>query len=208
MSGLADDVRTGYTGAVLAVVGPPHSGKSVFLAELYRQLLQRRSTGIFLQRACPDGEGMWSSEAQPEVVAAIRRKGKFSPEFVELTLRAIERLGQNRQLDLVLLDLGGLRTAENAEILRRSTHGLIVSADEAETLVWQEFMANEGCGLLGVFASRLDETARSHIDCQGLPLRGTLVNLVRDGDRASYQGAVGAVADFLVAWCDEDLKSK
>jgi CRISPR-associated protein Csx3 len=62
-TGSPPDPRTGYHGAVIAVGGPPHSGKSVFLAELYRQLLQRQPSGVFLQRACPDGEGMWSNEA-------------------------------------------------------------------------------------------------------------------------------------------------
>ncbi len=195
---MTEDIRSTYRGVVIAIAGPPHSGKSVFLAELYRQLLQRRSTGIFLHRACPDGEGMWSNEAQPERVAAIRRKGAFSPEFVELTLRAIERLGQNPQLALVLLDLGGRRTAENAEILRRSTHCFILSADPEETQAWQQFIANEGCAVLGIFASRLDVMAPSQIDCQSQPLQGTLVNLHRNGDAVDYQAAIGQLADFLL----------
>jgi CRISPR-associated protein Csx3 len=195
-----EDIRSTYRGAVIAVVGPPHSGKSVFLAELYRQLLQRQSTGIFLHRACPDGEGMWSSEAQPDRVAAIRRKGAFSPEFVELTLSAIERLGQNPQFSLVLLDLGGRRTAENAEILRRSTHCFILSADPQETQAWQQFVNHEGCAVWGVFISRLDATARSQIDCQSQPLQGTLVNLQRNGDVSYYQAAIGQLADFLLEY--------
>ena len=73
-----DDVRGRYKGMVVAVGGPPHSGKSVFLAELYRQLLAKRPSGVFLQRACPDGEGMWSAETNPQLVAEIRRKGSFS----------------------------------------------------------------------------------------------------------------------------------
>ena len=52
------DPRSAYQGRVIAIGGPPHSGKSVFLAELYRQLLQRQPTGVFLQRACPDGVGL------------------------------------------------------------------------------------------------------------------------------------------------------
>src|SRR3990167_3520743 len=112
------DIRAKYKGMVVAVGGPPHSGKSVFLAELYRQLLARRPSGTFLQRACPDGEGMWSAESDPALVKEIRRKGSFSQAFMLFTLKSIENLGAG--MPRVLIDLGGLRTAENAEILKRS----------------------------------------------------------------------------------------
>src|SRR3990167_3663142 len=113
-----DDVRSKYRGMTVAIGGPPHSVKTVFLAELYRQLLARRPSGAFLQRACPDGEGMWSAESDPALVAEIRRKGSFSQEFMLFTLKSIENLGAG--MPRVLIDLGGLRTAENAEILKRS----------------------------------------------------------------------------------------
>ena len=124
------DIRSSYKGMVAAVGGPPHSGKSVFLAELYRQLLARKPSGTFLQRACPDGEGMWSAESDPALVAEIRRKGKFSAEFVAFTLNAIPNLGKG--MPRVLLDLGGIRSAENAEILRRSTHLIIITSKDEE----------------------------------------------------------------------------
>lgn len=74
-------------GRAIAFVGPPHSGKSVFLAEMYRQLLANPKIGdkAFLQRACPDGEGMWSAEADQELVKKIRRKGKFKEVKGEMT---------------------------------------------------------------------------------------------------------------------------
>ncbi|NJR65692.1 MAG: ATP-binding protein [Leptolyngbyaceae cyanobacterium CRU_2_3] len=200
------DPRHSYHGRVIAVGGPPHSGKSVFLAELYRQLLQRQASGIFLQRACPDGEGMWSNEADPAIVQQIRKKFAFSAEFVTLTLQAIERLGQNPQLSLVLLDLGGKRTAENAEILRRSTHCILLSAQAEETANWQTFAAAEACPILAIFQSRLiklpdqtlDLAARSAIQTN-LPLpQGTLVNLSRDVGTACYAEAIAQFADWLM----------
>ena len=38
--------------------GPPHSGKSVFIANLIDKL---PSDGYTIIRACPDGEGTWSN---------------------------------------------------------------------------------------------------------------------------------------------------
>jgi CRISPR-associated protein Csx3 len=201
------DPRDSYQGVVIAVGGPPHSGKSVFLAELYRQLLQRRATGVFLQRVCPDGEGMWSNEADPAIVQQIRKKFAFSEEFITSTLQTIEQLGRNRQLSLVLLDLGGKRTAENAEILRRSTHCIVLSAEVEEPKHWQAFAASEGCPVLAIFQSclvklpnqQLDTTARSAIETD-LPVpQGRLVNLSRDLGVACYEAAIAQFADWLCA---------
>lgn len=200
-----NDPRSDYYGHVIAVGGPPHSGKSVFLAELYRQLLHRRASGIFLQRACPDGEGMWSNEADPAIVQNIRKKFAFSDEFVTLTLETIERLGRNPNLSLVLLDLGGKRTAENAEILRRSTHCFLLSASEEESAHWQAFAAAEGCPVLATFQSRLiklpnqhlDRTARSSIQIDRPIPQGTFVNLSREIDSTCYAEAISQFADWL-----------
>jgi len=200
----AEDVRSKYKGMVVAVGGPPHSGKSVFLAELYRQLLVRRPSGVFLQRACPDGEGMWSAESDPELVKEIRRKGKFSSEFVGFTLKSIERLG--KFFPIVLLDLGGIRSAENAEILRRSTHLLVLSSKDEENQSWCNFAKTEGCEPLAVFASRLvkrddgslDQEVRSSVDLSALPVSGSMLNLDRDEGMEPYHAAIGQFADWLI----------
>lgn len=200
-----DDVRAGYKGMVVAIGGPPHSGKSVFLAELYRQLLARKPTGTFLQRACPDGEGMWSAESDPALVAEIRRKGKFSPEFVDFTLKSIESLG--RAFPRVLLDLGGLRTAENAEILRCSTHFVVLSSNPDEDEEWVRFAEDEGCKVLAIFRSRLvrrvdgtlDDAVRSSVDLSTEPVRGELLNLDRGLGSDTYREAISQFADWLIA---------
>jgi CRISPR-associated protein Csx3 len=190
---------------VVAVGGPPHSGKSVFLAELYRQLLARKPSGTFLQRACPDGEGMWSAESDPALVAEIRRKGKFLAEFVAFTLNAIENLGRN--MPRVLLDLGGIRSAENAEILRRCTHCIILSSKENEDQAWAEFAEAEGCKPLAIFRSRLvkredgslDESVRSTLDLSSILMRGEVLNLDRAGSPEPYREVISQFSDWLLA---------
>lgn len=113
---------------VISVGGPAHSGKSVFLAELYRQLLTRMPGEVFLQRACPDGEGMWSAESDPSLVKAIRQKGKFTENFCSWLADAIQ--GLKRGFKITLLDLGGKRLPPNDEVLRHSTHLLVLSSNE------------------------------------------------------------------------------
>lgn len=199
------DVRAGYKGMVAAIGGPPHSGKSVFLAELYRQLLARRPSGVFLQRACPDGEGMWSAESDPTLVVEIRRKGSFSQEFMLFVLKGIENLG--RRFPVLLLDLGGRRTAENAEILRRSTHLVVLSSKEEEDEPWVRFAGDEGCKTLAVFRSRLvkredgalDDSVRSRVDVSTRPVRGEMLNLDREASIEPYQEAISHFAEWLIA---------
>jgi CRISPR-associated protein Csx3 len=194
-------MKKNYKGYVVAVGGPPHSGKSVFIAEFYRQILVRRPAGfVFLQRACPDGEGMWSNESDPKIVAEIRRKGTFSKEFMLFTLRSIENLG--RVFPLVLLDLGGKRTAENAEILARSTHFILISGNPEENDEWVKFAAAEGCQILAVFNSRLGE-GQSWVDLSSTPVRGEMVNLDRDGPKEPYQAAISQFADWLMKKVEE-----
>lgn len=213
-----------YIGMVIAVGGPPHSGKSVFLAELYRQLLARRPAGAFLQRACPDGEGMWSAESDPALVKEIRRKGNFDAGFMLFTLQAIEALGT--RFPIVLVDLGGRRSAQNAEILARCSHQVVLSSKEEENKPWQEFAAAEGCQTLAVFASELVKLAGSEELDLGAHVRsentttldavvaaGTLRNLDRgkSGDSAErsgricacYREAISQFADWLIARADK-----
>lgn len=195
-------------GMVVAVGGPPHSGKSVLLAELHRQLFARRAR-FFLERACPDGEGMWSSETDPKIVADIRRKGAFTQEFMIRKLAGIENLG--KAFPLVLLDLGGRRTAENAEILKRSSHLILLSSKEEENEPWQEFARAEGCETIAVFASRLikgedgtlDNKVRSSVDFSTEPVQGSLFNLDREGPKDPYIKVVSQFADWLIAKVSE-----
>src|SRR3989344_1491697 len=209
-----------YVGMVIAVGGPPHSGKSVFLAELYRQLLARRPADAFLQRACPDGEGMWSAESDPTVVRSIRRKGNFDAGFMAFTLKAIEALGT--RFPITLVDLGGRRSAQNAEILARCSHQIILSSKKEEVSAWQEFAAAEGCETIAVFVSELVKLAgseeldlgvRSEATTTSGVVGGTLRNLDRgrSGDsearlaaiRECYREAVSQFADWLIARADK-----
>src|SRR5512136_651193 len=71
------EVRMDLLPAVL-VGGPPHSGKSV-LAYALSRALRERGVAHYLLRACPDGEGDWSQEAEQSLVRQIRIKGSYTP---------------------------------------------------------------------------------------------------------------------------------
>lgn len=189
---------------VVSVGGPPHSGKSVFLAELYRQLLDRMPGEVFLQRGCPDGEGMWSAESDPSMVKAIRQKGKFSEDFVGWATDALH--GLQRGFKITLVDLGGKRMQPNDDLLRGSTHCIVLSSKENETKAWVEYAQGCGCEILAVIESwlvknesGLDSSVRSSLNASATPVMGTLVNLDREGPADPYREAVSALAERLVA---------
>ena len=162
---------------------------------------------------------MWSAEADPALVKEIRRKGNFDAGFMMFTLKAIEALGT--RFPITLVDLGGRRSAQNAEILARCSHQIILSSKEEENKPWQEFAAAEGCETLAVFASELVKLAGSEELDLGAHVRseasvasdvavagGTLRNLDRgeSGDSAErmalirecYREAVSQFSDWLI----------
>ncbi len=119
--------------------GPPHSGKSVLVYSLTRALRNARVPHYVL-RACPDGEGDWSNEADRAVVQMIRHKGAYTPKFIE----SVATFLQKRHLPL-LVDVGGLPTAEQEAVFGYCTHAVLlvgerpddISAYTHDTAVWQ-----------------------------------------------------------------------
>ena len=187
-------------GVVMAVCGPPHSGKSVFLAALYRQLLARRpSQFVFLQRACPDGEGMWSAESTPDVAQALRQKSGFTPEFTAAILCDLDGLAAT--FPLVLVDMPGRRDAIAEALLDRTSHAVILSSRPEESAAWSELCRARGCELLAVLdscRSSGESGGNSALDVSAIPIRGQLYDLDRAGKSDPYQTALEELADWLV----------
>jgi CRISPR-associated protein Csx3 len=206
----ASDIRSRYRGQVIAVGGPPHSGKSVFLNALHNAMIKQVGDRVFLERVCPDGEGKWSSESDPTVVKKIRKKYEFTPEFLDLKLRSVAHLGQTKPL--ILLDLGGKRSVENAQILARSTALMILSSDEVEVGHWRSLGESQGCQVVLELESKLvwgldgefDRTMRSEVRLGQVPGMGTLVNLDRECGYDCYQDAI----DRLAVWLMEILSDE
>jgi CRISPR-associated protein Csx3 len=198
-----EDLRLQYRGAVISVGGPPHSGKSVFITALFNCLVASISKEVFLERACPDGEGRWSAEAPPDHVREIRRKSPFSDEFVHAKLLSVENLG--REFHLVLVDLGGKLEPDVKEFLRRSTHCILLSHSETDLTPWIDAAQEAGCMVLASLLSChirgsdgfLKSSERSHLQTTSQPWTGTLINLDREAPSAPYEDAIHALTAAL-----------
>jgi hypothetical protein len=104
-----------------AIVGPPHSGKSVLSKGLLPafQSMEGFPTPVIIA-GCPDGEA--ASGAYPQVSSSDLKyatemrngiRGTFSREFVEETVRQVK----GSKVPLALVDLGGRPSEENERIL-------------------------------------------------------------------------------------------
>lgn len=121
-------------GVKVVIMGPPHSGKSVFIDALSREV--DPNLGTTMLSGCPDGEGLWLQRHydDPEV-KVLRRKGSFTPEFVEHATETV----QNFEGPLAFVDIGGRVSDENRQIAAGATHAVILAGDLAAVAEWQAF---------------------------------------------------------------------
>jgi len=157
----------------IVVCGPPHSGKSVFVS-LLRGLLPRDQ--FLLVEGAPDGEGVtgWFHEGDPALSRAIRRKGRFTSEFVDWVCSSV----RNSTARITIVDVGGRRSPENEKIFLVCTHFIVVSADQEETVLWTEFGERLGLEPIAILDSVLE--GEDEIYEEGYPLRARITRLERD----------------------------
>ncbi len=191
----------------IGIGGPPHSGKSV-LVSLFRGLLPREQ--FMLVEGAPDGEGItgWSHEGDPELAKAIRRKGKFLPEFVDWVCDSI----RNSTAPITLVDLGGMLideegsftptgvklTAQNEQIVQECDYFIVIANPSyAETAqVWADEGIRLGAKPIAILESVLtgadDEVWEAEI-----PLRARITKLERE-DPPIGSATARAVAQLLL----------
>lgn len=194
--------------AKIAIGGPPHSGKTVLMG-LLRVLLPRDK--FIVVEAAPDGEGItgWSFECDPELVRAVRCKGKFLEEFVNWVVDSV----RNSMMPITLVDLGGMLvdeagnftptgvqlTPQNERIVWECDHLIVIAnptyAEAAK--VWIEEGIRLGAKPLAILESVL-AGAEDEVREAGLPLRARITRLEREAPPVGSTTA-RAVAQLLVS---------
>lgn len=167
--------------------GPPHAGKSVLLRRI-TQALHELGVPHHAIRACPDGEGNWSQDADEMLVQQIRIKGDWTDEFTERVCQDIEK----RQLPM-LVDVGGKPQGLQLDIFHHCTHALLLlHRDDTENIVfWHTLVERSGLLPLALLYSELDGV--SAITATLPTLEGTITGLQRHLTRKN------SVVDLLVA---------
>lgn len=125
---------------VIAFLGNPHTGKSVFM-RLLRSHLKETLTkeefnrGVFVIKACPDGEGDWFGELPEEEGKVYRYKNRFDEDFVKKITSHIDLMKNEKSL--LFVDCGGKIDRYNQEILNKCTHCIILGTDEVSIAEWR-----------------------------------------------------------------------
>lgn len=177
----------------ILIGGPPHSGKSVLVYSLTHALRQR-AIAHYVLRACPDGEGDWSNEAEQQHVRFLRHKGTFTPDFVSQVTTHLQR----RHLPL-LVDVGGKPKPDQEVMFSHCTHAvLLIGRDsqdpdsyQAALAEWRERMARQGVLIIAELIS--DLAAENELAATEPLLHGTLARLER-GQTASGPAFTALVA--------------
>ncbi len=183
----------------ILIGGPPHTGKSVLAQSLTKALAEAR-VQHYLLRAAPDGEGNWFYEAERSVADRLRRKGKFTPAWVE---RICQDLAA-RPLPF-LVDMGGRPTAEQEAIIDQCTHAILLTTNAESLAEWQARVARYNLLTIASLTSQL--TGESYLSEAGGPvIRGVISRLEQDQPAAGpvFEAVLNRVR-ALFAYSDEEL---
>ena len=184
----------------IVLAGPPRSGKSCMREGLKQAI--RAIPGApypYVITACPDGEGSWFQEtvnSNPELAAACKAayKAKFTPEFVERIKTSVEKCS----LELTLVDIGGIPSAENEQICSGATHMVILAGDTSRVPEWHEFAKKVGLTVVAEIHSDYNG-AEDKVEgaSQDQILRGSVHHLER-GEPVADRPMIKALAEHLV----------
>lgn len=172
----------------IVVCGPPHSGKSVLLANLIEKMPTDAHTII---RACPDGEGNWSNNNNQEETKSVRQKGKFTNTFIENTCKAID----NQTGKIALIDVGGMMSKENEEVFKHCDSFVVLSSDEQKKKEWLEFGEKLGLQCIACLDSRLE--GKEEIYTRKPYLQGRVVGLKR-GRKLEDSPVINALVSNII----------
>jgi CRISPR-associated protein Csx3 len=155
--------------------GPPHAGKSVLLYNL-TQALRERGVRHHAIRACPDGEGNWFQEGEPESMSKIRAPltGVWPASFIERISFNVE----HRCLPF-LVDMGGSPQTSELPMFRHCTHAILLLKENKPeaTQRWRSMVDEANLLLLAQLTSQLVGT--STISNYTIPLEGSITGLER-----------------------------
>lgn len=186
--------------------GPPHAGKSVLFYSV-TQALRERGVRHHAIRACPDGEGNWSQESDPETVSQVRLpiRGEWPQAFVQRICLDLER----RCLPF-LVDMGAYPRESQACILQQCTHSvLLLRADKEEyTRLWRSLVVEHD--LLPLAQIYSEREGMSVVTSQSPLLEGTITGLKRyDTTTAKgplFDALVERIAGLFNSYSPHDLE--
>ncbi len=154
----------------ILIGGPPHAGKSALSYGL-REMLLKAGLQCYLLKAAPDGEGNWFYESTPELAQQLRRKGSYTPTWIEYMRRDIAQ----RPLPF-LVDVGGKPKPDQEEFFGQCTHAILLVKDASSEAEWQDLMDKYNVPVIALLTSQ--QKGESILETTYPQVQGTITNLV------------------------------
>lgn len=192
----------------VVLCGPPRSGKSCLRQGLKDAV--RRIPGApypYVITACPDGEGSWFQEtvnSSPELAAQLKAayKSRFTPEFVKRITDSVKSVA----LPLVLVDIGGIPSAENREICASATHAILLAGDMGRLPEWRAFCEDLGISVLAeIHSDYLGTSDVVPVLGQDCVYHGAVHHLER-GEPVADRPTVAGLAEILARMASVENK--
>ena len=130
------------------ICGPPHSGKSVLIANLVRFM---PSDSYLRINANGDGEGSWSNNQDQQEIARVRTKSSNTPEKFAIWTENISRAFQ----DIVIIDIGGKLQEDKVPLFEVADSFVVLSSEPDMVAPWKEFGESHGCRCLATIEADL-----------------------------------------------------
>ena len=145
---------------VIALIGPPNSGKSVLLYTLCETIKSKIGVDefnkyCFLIRACPDGEGNWFSEISEEQGKLFRYKKIFDDDFPRQIAKHISGTAKTKKITFV--DCGGIIDKKNQIILNECNRAIIISSKPEQVQEWIGAAKSSELKIIAIIDSLLDD---------------------------------------------------
>lgn len=139
-------------GIKVVIGGPPHSGKTVFKNALIEDL---GGDNVFRYCAAPDDDGgTWYQNNYNNPEAREKRiKGTYNPRQVAFFSETIKNWDQT---PIMVIDIGGKITEENAKIIEGATHAIVLASDLSKVKEWQDFFEENHLDVIAKLHSHFD----------------------------------------------------
>ena len=118
---------------VIGICGDPDSGKSI-ISSFFRYLLPK-SQRYYIE-ASVDGDGTVGDSPDQGFMKTIRKLGKLDKFLTEKVKTIID----NTESEIVIVDIGGLPTLENAQILTCCDYCVLINRTKEGTKRWRDFI--------------------------------------------------------------------
>ena len=171
------------------VCGPPHSGKSVLIANLIRMM---PSDSYLRINANGDGEGSWSNNRDQEEIKESRQKSGNTPEKFVVWANNVRNAFQ----DVVLVDIGGKLQDDKAALFDAADSFIVLSSNIDVIPDWIAFGEEHGCKCLAVIESQLE--GGDEVISEKPYLKAKISGLER-GCELTDSAVITALADTIIS---------